>query len=102
MHLNSGRSRLHITCMMIVSALSRIHATYELRPDAMSDRPRPRPGRRMVEHHDFARCLSRPDAVRRIPEEPRYRPQYAGQAAQFPGRGGIARTPAIQRKATAL
>jgi len=44
----------------------------------------------MVEHAYHARRPSRPETLRRIPEQPRHCAQYADAAAQCPGRSGDA------------
>ena len=95
------RSDQLVTCIMIVTSLCSVNAAQELWQHAVSDRPQPGAGGRVVEHADLARRTARDDAVRRVPEEPRHRAQHADAAARCAGRGGTAGAPPLQREAAA-
>src|SRR4029077_254252 len=66
----------HVTCMMIVAAVSCLYATEKLRQDGLSHCAQSRAGRRVVEH-SYSRRLAWFHPLRPIPEEPEHRAQHA-------------------------
>src|SRR4029077_3489380 len=66
----------HVTCMMIVTAVSCLYATQKLRQDGLSHCAQSRAGRRVVEHSDYSRRLAWFHPLRPIPEEPEHRAHH--------------------------
>src|SRR5262245_12792692 len=87
--------------MMIVTCLSCVNAAQELWPHAVSDRPQPRAGGRVVEHAHHARRPARLYALRPVPKKFRDRAQHADAAAGHAGRGGTVDASPLQRASRA-